>query len=141
MMKKRILILTLTFLFLVSTTGLPVTINLCKMSAEEADQCKMHQKPVRSMCCMEIELKNELAFSKVTPNCCQVSFVYNKVESEFVNNKTEINFYSSFQSLIILVSSFPEQFELSFTESFYTDSSPPFLIDPEIHITNSSLLI
>jgi len=140
-MKKRILISTLAVLFLVSTTGLPVTISMCKMSAEDAGQCMMHKKPVRSMCCMEDISENTLRISRTTPNCCQVSFVYNKVESEFVNNKTEINFYSSFQSLIILVSLIPEQSEISFTESFYTDSSPPFLIDPEIHITNSSLLI
>ena len=141
MKKKRILILALTFLFLVSTTGLPVTINLCKMNSEEADQCTMHQKPVKSMCCIEDISENTLRISRTTPNCCQVSLVYNKVESEFVNNKTEINSYSSFQSLIILVSLIPHQFEVSSSESFYTDSSPPFLIDSEIHITNSSLLI
>jgi len=141
MLKKRILISTLTFIFLVSTTGLPVTIDLCKMATKDADQCIMHQKPVKSMCCMDESSGNELKIFAATPNCCQVSFVYNKVESEFVNNKSEINFYPSFQSLIILVSSLPEQIELSFTESFYTDSSPPFLVDPEIHITNSSLLI
>jgi len=140
-MKKRILISSLIILFLVSTTGLPVTISMCKMTAEDADQCTMHQKPVRSMCCIEEVSESMLRISRTTPNCCQVSFVYNKVESEFVNNKTEINFYSSFQSLIILVSLIPEQFEISYSESFYTDSSPPFLIDPEIHITNSSLLI
>ena len=140
-MKKRILISILTILFLVSTTGLPVTISMCKMSAEETDQCMMHNKPVRSMCCMEDISENSLRISQTTPNCCHVSFVYNKVESEFVNNKTEINFYSSFQTSIILVSLIPHQFEVSCSESFYTYSSPPFLIDPEKHITNSSLLI
>ena len=140
-MKKRILISTLAILFLVSTTGLPVTISMCKMASGDADQCTMHQKPVRSMCCMEETSENTLRISRTIPNCCQVSFVYNKVESEFVNNKTDKNFYSSFQSSIILVSLIPHQFEVHCSESFYTDSSPPFLIDPEIHITNSSLLI
>jgi hypothetical protein len=111
------------------------------MSAEDAAQCMMHKKPVRSMCCMEETLENTLRISGTAPNCCQVSFVYNKVESEFVNNKTDNNFYSSFQSLIILVSIIPDRIEVIDSENFYTDSSPPFLIDPEIHITNSSLLI
>jgi hypothetical protein len=140
-MKKRILISTLTILFLVSTTGLPVTISMCKMSAEDAAQCMMHKKPVRSMCCMEETSENTLRISRTTPNCCQVSFVYNRVESEFVNNKTEINFYSSSHIILSLVALIPGQLELISAESFYTDSSPPFLIDPEIHITNSSLLI
>ena len=140
-MKKRIFILILNFIFLVSTTGLPVTINLCKMNAEEADQCTMHQKPVKSMCCMEVEMKNELSFSKVTPNCCQVSFVYNKVESEFVNNKTELSSYYSLLYQVSLVSIIPNQVELSTNELYYTDSSPPFLINPELQIINSSLLI
>ena len=140
-MKKRIFILILNFVFLVSTTGLPVTINLCKMNAEEADQCTMHQKPVKSMCCMEVEMKNELSFSKVTPNCCQVSFVYNKVESEFVNNKTELSSYYSLLYQVSLVSIIPNQVELSTNELYYTDSSPPFLINPELQIINSSLLI
>ena len=140
-MNKRILIPIFTLLFLVSTTGLPVTINLCKMAAEDADQCTMHQKPVRSMCCMEETSDNTLKIASTTPNCCQVSFVYNKVESEFVNDKTENNFYSSFQSFIIQVSIVSDELEIMSNESFYTDSSPPFLIDPQIHITNSTLLI
>ena len=140
-MKKRILISTLTILFLVSTTGLPVTISMCKMAAGDADQCTMHQKPVRSMCCMEETSENTLRISRTTPNCCQVSFVYNKVESEFVNNKTELNFYSSSHIILSLVALIPSQLELISAESFYTDSSPPFLINPEIHITNSTLLI
>ena len=140
-MKKRILISTLTILFLVSTTGLPVTISMCKMAVGDADQCTMHQKPVKSMCCMEETLENTLRISGTAPNCCQVSFVYNKVESEFVNNKTELNFYSSSHIILSLVVLIPGQLELISAESFYTDSSPPFLIDPEIHITNSALLI
>jgi hypothetical protein len=140
-MKKRILISTLAILFLVSTTGLPVTISMCKMAAGDADQCTMHKKPVRSMCCMEETSVNTLRISRTNPNCCQVSFVYNKVESEFVNNKTDINFYSSLQSLIVQVSIVPDELKLTTSESFYTDSSPPFLINPKIHITNSSLLI
>jgi hypothetical protein len=142
MMKKRILISILNLLFLVSTTGLPVTISLCKMAdAKDVDQCMMHNKPVKSMCCAEETSENILTISSKLPNCCQISFVYNKVEDQFVSNKTENNFYSSFEKLFVPITLIPNQLELSFGESFYTDSSPPFLINPEIHITNSSLLI
>lgn len=141
-MKKRFLISTLILLFLVSTTGLPATISLCKMAtAEAADQCMMHSKPVKSMCCMKETSENTLRISSTTPNCCEVSFVYNKVDDQFVTNKSENNFYSSFDHLCNLISLIPNQLEFSLSESFYTDSSPPFLINPEIHISNSALLI
>lgn len=141
-MKKRILILTLTLLFLVSTTGLPVTINLCKMAdSGDADQCTMHQKPVKSLCCSMETSGDEISISSQTPDCCKIEFVYNKVNDEFVNNKTEVNLFSSLGILsqpLILIS---HTFDFGFEESFYNDSSPPFLIDPELHITNSVLLI
>ena len=140
-MIKKVLISTVTLLFLVSTTGLPVTISLCNMNAEDMDQCTMHNKPVKSMCCIKKTSEKVLRISSATPNCCQVSFVYNKVEDEFVNNKTDKNFYDSLISVLVQVSILPESSDLNYSKSFYTDSSPPFLIDPEIHITNSSLLI
>jgi len=141
-MTKRILILTLTLLFLVSTTGLPVTINLCKMAdAEDADQCMMHRKPIKSMCCAEETSENQITFSSVIPNCCQTTFVYNKVEDEFVNSKTENKFYSSSEIVSTPVFLIPHTIDFTFEESCYNDSSPPFLINPELHITNSILLI
>jgi hypothetical protein len=144
-MKKKIFILTLTVLFLVSTTGLPVSYHLCKMMQEkslsECEVCKAEIEKIEPSCCGKETSQYPVKISSENPVCCQEEFVYNKVDDEFVNNKTEVNFFSSsenlFQSIIIISPSF----DFSIEESFYCDSSPPFLINPEIHITNSVLLI
>ena len=142
MMKKKILISALSILFLVSTTGLPVTINLCNMAGDmEKSECTMHKKPVTSLCCAEQAEDNITTISFDKPNCCQIEFVFNKINDEFIYNKSEINNFSSsdylFQTIAILIPSF----NISEGVSFTCDSSPPFLINPELHITNSNLLI
>ena len=144
MMKKKILILTLSLLFLVSTTGLPVTYHLCQMMQEkslnECEMCALVEEEVVTSCCVEESFDYPVSISSDNPVCCQSEFVYNKVEDQFVNNKSDINFYSLF-NLVQPVALISSQSEFYPVESFYTDSSPPFLIDSEIHITNSALLI
>lgn len=144
MMQKKILILTLSLLFLVSTTGLPVTYHLCQMMQEkslnECEMCAIAEEEVVTSCCVEESFDYPVSISSDNPVCCQSEFVYNKVEDQFVNNKSEVNFYSLF-NLVQPVALISSQSEFYPVESFYTDSSPPFLIDSEIHITNSALLI
>ena len=144
-MKKRILISILSLLFLVSTTGLPVTYHLCEMMQEktlaECEVCMIEMQKVETFCCDEEKVEEPITISSVNPICCQDEFVYNKVEDEFISGKSEITFFlsseNSFQTLALI----PPSFDFSSEESFYCDSSPPFLINPEIHITNSVLLI
>jgi len=141
-MKKRILILTLSLLFLVSTTGLPVTINLCKMAESgETGKCMMHHKLISSLCCANEVSVNHPAVSSVVPDCCRTEFVYNKVKDEFVANKTDVNFFSSIQNLVQIITIVPSGVDFTFEETFYCDSSPPFLINPQLNITNSIFLI
>jgi hypothetical protein len=144
MMKKRIFILTLSLLFLVSTTGLPVTYHLCQMMQEkslsECEMCSTEVEKIVTSCCAEETSDYQVSISSENPVCCQSEFVYNKVEDQFVNIKIEIDFYS-LQNLVQPVALISSQSEFYPIESFYTDSSPPFLINSEIHITNSVLLI
>ena len=141
-MKKRILISSLNLLFLVSTTGLPVTINLCKIAEpENADECTMHHKPVESHCCAKENSEYSVTASFDNYDCCESEFVFNKVEAEFLFCKTDVNFFSSLEQIIQPVSVIPPTVDYSFDESYFCDSSPPFLINPELHITNSILLI
>ena len=141
MIKKRILISALSLLFLVSTTGLPVTYHLCKMmDGMDSSECSMHHKPVKSLCCEEQTEDNFNTISYDKPDCCQIEFVYNKVKDDFIYNKSEVNDFSSsenlFQAVTILIPA-----DSYTTTSFICDSSPPFLINSELHITNSILLI
>jgi len=141
-MKKKISILLLAALFVVSTTGLSVTINLCKMAdVDNGNECMMHHKPIKSHCCMKENSEFPVTVSFDNYDCCESEFVFNKVEDEFLYNKTDVNFFSSLEHIIQPVSLIPQTVDYSFNESFFCDSSPPFLINPELHITNSILLI
>jgi hypothetical protein len=110
-------------------------------SLSECEVCLIEMQKVETTCCDSEYIDNSITITSQNPVCCQDEFIYNKVEDDFVNNTSEIAFYSTLLSLASLVSIIPKQFELSITESYYTDSSPPFLINPKIHITNSSFLI
>jgi hypothetical protein len=134
-------ILGLIILFFISTTGLPITINLCKMAASEKDECMMHHKPVCSHCCAD-EIPDHLhsiSFNKY--NCCETEFMYKKVEDQYVVNKTGVDLFSSHENILHSVEIIPSLAEFSTSDSFYSDSSPPFLINPDLNITNSTLLI
>ena len=139
-MLKKIYISGLVLILLVSTTGLPATINLCKMAnTEDAEQCTMHHKAVESKCC-EKESSSYIITSSDYAGCCVVKFIYNKVEDEFILNKTEASFFSSdniSHQLLLL----PPTLDFSNNEFYYCDSSPPFLINSQLHIINSILLI
>ncbi|MGB5529076.1 MAG: hypothetical protein WBQ32_03825 [Ignavibacteriaceae bacterium] len=145
MMKKRIFILTLTLLFLVSTIGLPVTYHLCEMMKEksltECEVCMIEMQKVETSCCNEEMNEEQITISSQNPICCQDEFVYNKIEDEFIFNKFELNSFTSseisFQTVILI----PASIDLEPNISFYCDSSPPFLINPELNITNSVFLI
>jgi hypothetical protein len=145
MMKKRIIILTLTFFFLVSTTGLSVTYHLCEMMKEktltECEVCIIETQMVETSCCSEQINEELITISSVKPICCQDEFVYNKIEDEFILSKTDAQLFLTSEELPQVFAVIPHSTDFSSEVSFYCDSSPPFLINPEIHITNSVLLI
>ncbi|MCW8803411.1 MAG: hypothetical protein OQK57_03350 [Ignavibacteriaceae bacterium] len=145
MIKKRILILTLTFLFLVSTTGLPITYHLCQMmdkkSLSECEMCMADEVKAESSCCSEEFSDYLVTLSSENPICCQDEFVYNKIEDDFILSKTDVQLILTSEVLPQVIAVILHSVDFSFEGSFYCDSSPPFLINPEIHITNSVLLI
>jgi len=86
MMKKKMSILTLALLFLVSTTGLPVFYHYCEMmgkkSLTECDDCKIEEVEVVS-CCSEMTSENQLQYASENSNCCIDEFDYKKIEDNF----------------------------------------------------------
>jgi len=144
MMTKRIFMLAFAILFLVSTTGLPVYYHYCEMmqkkSLNECEVCAEEKEEVSS-CCSEEVFENAIKFSSDRPVCCQEEFVYNKVEDKFVINKSDMNSFSSTQNLFHSVTLIPTATSFSIVAYFCCDSSPPFLINPELCISNSILLI
>lgn len=146
MIKKRIIISILSFVFLISTTGLPVSYYYCKMMQEKLkDECKIYQTEVQvslTSCCSE-EI-NDRSISISSPNSvyCKDEFIYNKIEDNFLSNKSEGKIYFELDKSFHRVSLLSHIIDLPSKKSFYYfDSSPPFLIDSDIYITNLSLII
>jgi hypothetical protein len=94
-----------------------------------------------SSCCSRGTFDNKVIIASENSICCQEEFVYNKVDDEFVTIKIDENFFASSEILFQPIILIPHTFDFSLEESFYCDSSPPFLINPELHITNSIFLI
>lgn len=145
MMRKRIQILSFTLVFLISTTGLPVTYHLCDMMGEtsltECEMCKPVVENVQESCCsMETE-DYPISISSSNSECCKEHFIYNKVEDEFLFNKSEIYSNSSLKIILDFTIQNLNEIENHNSFRFFTDSSPPFLINSDLNILNSTLLI
>ena len=99
MMKKKISILTLTILFLVSTTGLPIYSHYCEMmkqkSLSECEMCLIEMQKVETSCCEIENVQVQVQITSQNPVCCQDEIVYNKVEDEFLSSKSETIFLLS----------------------------------------------
>ena len=91
MMKKKISILTLTILFVVSTTGMPIWSHYCEMigkkSLSECQACKEEKEETFSCCSME-ESDFEIQLKAEESNCCFDEFDYKKIEDNFFQSIT-----------------------------------------------------
>jgi hypothetical protein len=141
-MKKKISILTLVFVFLVSTTGMPLIIHYCKMMETASLQaCEMHSKELKKSSCCESESQPQAIadsyFSKAIDECCTDYLVDYSVKETFLTSKTEIDLPLYLYTLI------PVDFNL--TSNYQTnqeiDTSPHSLLSNRIYLTNSVLLI
>ena len=144
-MFRKTQIVSLILLFFISTTGLPAYYHYCEMmgkrSLSECEACKAKIEKIESSCCSNETPEYPVTISSDQPVCCQDAFVYNKVEDQFLFNKSEINYFTSTQILFHSVSLITPSVDFLLENSFYCDSSPPFLINPELNISNSVLLI
>ena len=87
-MKRKISILTLAFLFFAATTGVPVTLHICKiMGTTSSEFCEMHKaKVVKHSCCEDEQPVYPVNITSDN-SCCQTEFVYNKVKDDFLSVK------------------------------------------------------
>jgi hypothetical protein len=138
MMKRKIFILTLALVFLVSTTGLPLIIHYCKMMETASLQaCEMHNKEIKkSSCCEEADIA-DIYYSKLIDECCEDLLVDHSVKENFVINKTES------PAALYLYTYIPVALDLTSNHQTYfkVDTSPPLLSSNKIYLTNSVLLI
>lgn len=142
MVKKRIYILTLSFIFLVSTTGMPLIIHYCKMmESASLKACEMHSQEIKKSNCCETENQSSAAakssFSKAIDECCKDFVVDLSVKDTFVSSKTEFNIPVYLYTHILFDSDLtsPVQTNLKL------DISPPLHFGNKIYLNTSVLLI
>lgn len=101
MIKKRIYILTLSFIFLVSTTGMPFFYHYCEMigkkSLSECNDCLVEVEEIETSCCAEETPVSSEIFAFQNSSCCIDQFDYKKVEDNFAQL-----FNSNLANLIVL---------------------------------------
>ncbi len=137
-MTKKVFILTFMFVFLVSTTGMPLIIHYCKMMETASLQaCEMHSKETKkSSCCEEEDIQN-LYYSKMIDECCSDVVVDHSVKETFISSKSEsnlpLNLYTFIHIDIYLTSNHQIYFKV--------DTSPPLLLSNKIYLINSVFLI
>lgn len=142
MNKRRIYILTLTLIFLVSTTGMPLIIHYCNMMESASLQaCEMHTIKVEKSSCCESETQSSTStnsyFSKIIDECCKDVTIDHSVKDTFVSSKTSIDFTIEFNTFVTTEFNMTEKYQTDFG----ADTSPPLISSNKIYLTNSILLI
>ncbi|MBK9098070.1 MAG: hypothetical protein IPM14_08140 [bacterium] len=127
---KRIFILTLTFAFLVSTTGLPLFYHYCEMmgkkSLTECEMCKLETEEIKeTSCCSEPIPESKLLITDSESKCCIDEFDYKKIEDNFSqSHQTLITSFSTAVSGINITAADNES-EKKYSNSFNYDLPPP----------------
>lgn len=125
---KRFFILSLTFTFLVSTTGLPFFYHYCEMigkkSLSECSDCVEEKEETFSCCSME-EPEFETQIKSEYSTCCIDEFDYKKIEDNFFQTITSnlIPITSVISALYLF--SIDSQSENKFSEQTNYDLPPP----------------
>jgi hypothetical protein len=136
-MKKNYFILTLALLFFASTTGLPLVLHYCQMmESVSLEVCEMHKQ--NKTCCCETG-NNEIRFTKGFDPCCSTKLLDKSVKDNFVVSKPDL--LSKAQLTIVLLINQNIDFSFYLSNTFYTDTSPPPLLNNHLYLNNSVFLI
>ncbi|MGA8265159.1 MAG: hypothetical protein WB779_12020, partial [Ignavibacteriaceae bacterium] len=141
---KKASILTLLFLFFVSTTGLPFSVEFCNLLHREIQtECSL-LTPSKGKdelhCPFEMEKAANKSVSFKDENCCSEGFIIVGVKDSFISNKTESQNQSVTIVLPISNYSLPET-EQEISTYTFIDTSPPLLQNNSLYLSNSVLLI
>ena len=134
-MTKRIIILSFCMLFLVSTTGLPLTVHFCKMKSTS------NGKKMCGMCMMEgkhSKSSDAISLRRAMGNCCHTETFDNNVKDNFLSFNTELNVQVLSLEMICPVD---YSFCPIISSIQFTDTSPPRLLTNNLYLINSILLI
>lgn len=148
-MLKKIKIIGLVSVILISMIGIPSMKHFCDMmdisfSAECESSCNFDLKPeLASYSCCSTETDNSarIAFVSQDGNCCSDEFILNKIDDQFLINKNELSNRTSNFEILINISVDKILTEHKITKYFFRDLSPPTINIQDIYLSNHSLLI
>ncbi len=138
-MKKKFSIILLVFLFIVSTIGLPLSINFCSMmDTPQVGMCEMHSND--TACETEIHhiiLKTELT----RQDCCKTEIIDKAISDKYL--QVDIHKHNLNYNIIAVINPNLTENIGSFVNSvhYFNDSSPPSLSNNHIYLSISILLI
>ena len=144
-MKRKISILTLILLLIASTTGLPITLHLCKMmemeKMTECPMCESSKEKMQMPCCDQEMDKPETVITNFNDQCCELTVIDKKLSDKFFlaeyNSKEEFSIVS-----ILVEDNCDNQNNFSFsTLNKFINESPPGLITNNLYLNLSVLLI
>ena len=127
-MKKKIYIIPIVILFLISTTGLPIWSHYCEMigkkSLTECGDCKIEEVKVTS-CCSETIPDEQLKYSTSNSKCCFDEFDFKKIEDNF--SQSHQTLITSFNTIVsgIQITAADNESEKKQLYSFNFDLPPP----------------
>ena len=137
-MKKKISIISLVLIFFVSTTGLPLTINLCTMmDTPAADMCEMHSKD--NSCeydANQISVKNQIEKA----DCCKTEIVDKSICDKYLQVNVQKQNLNANLIVVLNVNSSSIHTSLTISIKYFSDSSPP-IVNSHLYLDNSILLI
>ena len=128
--------------FLVSTTGLPLSLHVCSMKGlTSASSCKMHKvmKEDHSCCSKEEESQVKLNLDNYD-SCCQFKVVEKNNSDQIISINNDFGSVKNLKVPVSVTADFYQSPEVSIQFS-YKNTSPPPLADNHIYLTNSILLI
>ncbi|MEI7812469.1 MAG: hypothetical protein WCJ01_08590 [Ignavibacteria bacterium] len=139
---KKIL-LTLVFLFTLSSTGLPFMLHYCTMGKEiKLESCAMCKTHAKEKTAQKQSDNNGAEISKIKQNCCSSKIMASPITEEYLSSKAEKTELKTSGLLIHIGPDYLKNHTTSHKTSQQTINSPPGLfVAIPIFITDSVFLI
>ena len=141
-MKKKLIIIV-TFLFFLSTTGLPISMHYCEMlkitSLLKCEVCTLEENEKESSCCEDKDDYPLKLKSENSDQCCDTKIIDKSISDNFIPLKLEVKQEQS--STVVYITDLISK-QLSLNHQFINESaSPPSAQHNDLYLQNSVFLI